>query len=144
MHVKRVDHVGIAVADAEEADGFLQAVLGVDKRREELVEDQGVNTHIFPLAGTKLELLEPVDPDGPVADYLEDHGPGLHHLAVEVADLEKAIETMRERGVEMIDEEPRPGVEDSRIAFCHPRDTQGFLLELVELPDEADVDVLGA
>lgn len=144
MNVKRVHHVGIAVRDVEEAEAFLGDVLGLDKGREELVEDQGINAHLYPLGGAKLEVLESVDPDGPVGRYLEDHGPGMHHLALEVPDIEGAIAAMRERGVEMIDEEPRRGVADHRIAFCHPRDTQGVLLELVEVPPEEEVDVLGA
>lgn len=145
MRVKRVDHLGIAVADVGEAEAFLTEVLGLDKEREERVEGQGVNTHLFPVSGTKLEVLESLDPDGPVARYLEDHGPGIHHLALEVDDVEEAIDWMREQGVEMVDEEPRPGVEDTRIAFCHPRDTHGVLLELVEFPGGAeDLDVLGA
>lgn len=144
MRIKRVDHVGIAVADIDDADAFFQEVLGLEKEREELVEEQGINAHLFPVGGSKLEVLESVDPDGPVARYLEEHGPGIHHLAVEVPDVDEAIATMRERGVEMIDEEPRIGVGDHRIAFCHPRDTQGVLLELVEIPPEDEVDVLGA
>lgn len=144
MRIKRVDHVGIAVADIEEAEAFFRDVLGLEKGREELVEEQGINAHLFPLGGSKLEVLESVDPDGPVARFLEENGPGVHHLAVEVPDVEEAIATMQDRGVEMVDEEPRIGVGGHRIAFCHPRDTQGVLLELVEIPPDEDVDVLGA
>lgn len=145
MRPKRVDHVGIAVRDLDEAKAFLQETLGLDLTHEEVVEDQGVTTYLYPVAGVKLELLESLDPEGPIARFLDDRGPGMHHLAVEVDDVERAIAHMRERGVRMIDETPRPGVEGTRIAFCHPKDTHGILLELVEFPGHIpeEPDVLG-
>ena len=134
MHVKRIDHVGIAVADLAAAKRLYEDLLGLKLTREETVADQGVRTYFYPIAGVKLELLESTTPDGPIARHLEKRGPGMQHLAVEVDDIEAAIRELRAKGIRMLDETPRKGVEDTRIAFVHPKDTHGVLLELVELP----------
>ncbi|HET6403006.1 MAG TPA: methylmalonyl-CoA epimerase [Candidatus Thermoplasmatota archaeon] len=134
MHVKRIDHVGIAVADVAAAKRLYEDLLGLTLTREEVVSDQGVRTYFYPIAGVKLELLESTTPDGPIARHLEKRGPGMQHLAVEVDDIEAAIAELKGKGVRMLDETPRKGVEDTRIAFVHPKDTHGVLLELVELP----------
>lgn len=133
VQVKRIDHMGIAVADLAAAKRLYEDILGLKLTREETVTDQGVRTYFYPVAGVKLELLESITPDGPIARYLEKRGPGLQHLAVEVDDIEAAIAELKAKGVRMIDEVPRKGVEDTRIAFLHPKDTHGVLLELVEL-----------
>lgn len=134
MNVKRIDHVGIAIADVAAAKRVYEDILGLKLTREEVVEDQGVRTLFYPIAGVKLELLESTTPDGPIAKFLEKRGAGLQHVAVEVDDIESAIAELKAKGVRMIDETPRRGVENTRIAFIHPKDTHGVLLELVELP----------
>ncbi|HUR67806.1 MAG TPA: methylmalonyl-CoA epimerase [Candidatus Thermoplasmatota archaeon] len=134
MHIKRIDHVGIAIADVAAAKRLYEDVLGLTLTREEVVSDQGVRTFFYPVAGVKLELLESIAPDGPIARYLEKRGPGMQHLAVEVDDIEGAIAELVAKGIRMLDPTPRKGVEDTRIAFVHPKDTHGVLLELVELP----------
>ena len=134
MNVKRIDHVGIAVSDLAAAKRLYEDLLGLKLTREEVVEEQGVRTHFYPIAGVKLELLESVTPDGPIARHLEKRGPGMQHLAVEVDDIVAAIAELKAKGVRMLDDSPRNGVEGSRIAFVHPKDTHGVLLELVELP----------
>ncbi len=134
MHIKRIDHVGIAIADVAGAKRLYEDVLGLKLTREEVVTEQGVRTYFYPLAGVKLELLESITPDGPIARHIEKRGAGLQHLAVEVADVEGAIREMKAKGIRMLDETPRRGVEGTRIAFVHPKDTHGVLLELVELP----------
>ena len=134
MNVKRIDHVGIAIADVAAAQRVYEDILGLKLTREEVVEDQGVRTLFYPIAGVKLELLESTTPDGPIAKFLEKRGAGLQHVAVEVDDIESAIAELKAKGVRMIDETPRRGVENTRIAFIHPKDTHGVLLELVELP----------
>lgn len=133
MNVKRIDHVGIAIADVAAARKVYEDLLGLTLTREEVVHDQGVRTYFYPVAGVKLELLESITPDGPIARYLEKRGAGMQHLAVEVDDIEAAIAELKAKGVRMLDETPRKGVEDSRIAFVHPKDTHGVLLELVQL-----------
>lgn len=137
MNVKRIDHVGIAIADLAAAKRLYEDVLGLRLTREEVVQDQGVRTYFYPVAGVKLELLESITPDGPIARFLEKRGAGMQHLAVEVDDIEAAIAELKGKGVRMLDETPRKGVEGSRIAFLHPKDTHGVLLELVELPRKA-------
>lgn len=134
VNVKRIDHVGIAIADVAAAKRVYEDLLGLTLTREEVVEEQGVRTYFYPVAGVKLELLESITPDGPVARYLEKRGAGMQHLAVEVDDIVAAIAELKAKGVRMLDETPRRGVEDTRIAFVHPKDTHGVLLELVELP----------
>jgi methylmalonyl-CoA epimerase len=134
VHVKRIDHLGIAIADVAAAKRFYEDVLGLKLTREEVVTDQGVRTYFYPIAGVKLELLESITPDGPIARHIEKRGAGLQHLAVEVDDIVAAIAELKAKGVRMLDETPRKGVENTRIAFVHPKDTHGVLLELVELP----------
>lgn len=139
VNVKRIDHVGIAIADVAAAKRLYEDVLGLKLTREEVVTDQGVRTYFYPVAGVKLELLESIAPDGPIARHIEKRGAGLQHLAVEVDDIEEAIRELKAKGLRMLDEVPRKGVEDTRIAFVHPKDTHGVLLELVELPNKGSV-----
>jgi len=133
VQIKRIDHLGIAVADITEARKVYEDLLGLKLTREEVVTEQGVRTYFYPLAGVKLELLESISPDGPIARHIEKRGAGLQHLAVEVDDIQVAIAELKRKGVRMLDEKPRKGVEGSSIAFVHPKDTHGVLLELVEL-----------
>ena len=137
MNVKRIDHLGIAIADLGAAKRLYEDLLGLKLTHEEVVQEQGVRTYFYPVAGVKLELLESITPDGPIARFLEKRGAGIQHLAVEVDDIEAAIAELKGKGVRMLDETPRKGVEDSRIAFVHPKDTHGVLLELVQLPPKA-------
>ena len=131
MDVERIDHVGIAVEDAAPAREVLEGVFGCEEPTEETVEDQGVRTLIYRLGDAKVELLEPTGPESPIAAHLDKRGEGLHHIALEVDDVEGAIEEVQASELAMIDTEPREGVEDSEIAFVHPKRTFGTLLELV-------------
>jgi methylmalonyl-CoA/ethylmalonyl-CoA epimerase len=133
VNVKRIDHVGIAIADVAAAKKVYEDLLGLKLTRQEIVTDQGVRTYFYPIAGVKLEILESLSPDGPIARHVEKRGAGLQHLAVEVEDIDAAIAELRAKGTRMLDEKPRRGVVGSRIAFVHPKDTHGVLLELVEL-----------
>jgi methylmalonyl-CoA epimerase len=134
MDLCRIDHVGVAVDDEQAARRVLEDQLGCPKPKEELVEEQGVRTLIYKLGDTKIELLIPTREDSPVAKHLDKRGEGLHHLALEVDDVSGAIDELETTGLELIDHEPRPGVEDSEIAFIHPGETFGTLLELVAFP----------
>lgn len=134
MELDRLDHVGVAVEDEQRARAVLEDVLGCPEPREETVEEQGVRTLIYRLGDAKIELLVPTSEDSPIARHLEKRGEGLHHLALEVDDVEDAIEHVRSSELSMIDTEPREGVEDSAIAFVHPEGTFGTLLELVSFP----------
>ena len=129
--IKKIDHIGIAVNNIEEAVKLYTDVLGLKLKDVEVVADQKVKTAIIPVGESKIELLESTDPDGVIAKYIERRGEGLHHLALEVSNLQDALDTLAKQGVALIDQKPRNGVENTRIAFLHPKGTK-VLIELVE------------
>jgi methylmalonyl-CoA epimerase len=129
--IKKINHIGIAVNSIEEAVKLYTDVLGLKVQDIEVVADQKVKTAIIPVGESKIELLETTAPEGVIAKYIEKRGEGLHHLALEVSDIKEALEALTKQGVALIDEKPRKGVENTRIAFLHPKGTK-ILLELVE------------
>lgn len=134
MNILRVDHVGIAVNNLEETLKFYEDVLELKCEGTEVVEDQKVKVAFLPVGDTELELLESTCEDGPIAKFIAKNGGrgGIQHVAVRVDDIEKAIEDVKEKGYKMIDEKPRYGAGNAKIAFCHPKGTDGVLLELSE------------
>lgn len=122
-----LDHVGVAVASIEEAAPLFELITGHARSPVEEIESQGVNVAFV----GPVELLEPRGPDTPVGRFLEQRGPGLHHLAFRTADIRGQLERLREEGLELVDEEPRPGARGHLVAFLHPRSTAGVLMELV-------------
>ena len=129
--IKKINHIGIAVNSIEETVKLYTDVLGLKLKGVEVVADQKVKTAIIPVGESKIELLESTDPDGVIAKYIERRGEGIHHLALEVSNLQDALDTLAKQGVALIDEKPRNGVEDTKIAFLHPKGTK-VLIELVE------------
>ena len=129
--VNYIDHVGIAVKDIEKVLEFFNRVFGAAKAEVESLPDQGVRATLIEVGQTRLELLEPLTADSPVGRFLERHGEGLHHLALNVTDLPSKLSILEERGLELVDREPREGLSGS-IAFIHPRSVFGILTELVE------------
>jgi len=129
--IKKVNHIGIAVNSIKDAIKLYTDVLGLEVKGIEILEEQKVRTAIIPVGETKIELIESTDPEGLIAQYIERRGEGLHHIALEVSDIESTLETLKKRGIPLIDEKPRTGVENSRIAFLHPKATKA-LLEIVE------------
>lgn len=129
--IKKINHIGIAVNSIEEAVKLYTDVLGLKLKDVVVVADQKVKTAIIPVGESKIELLESTDPEGVIAKYIERRGEGLHHLALEVSNLQDALDTLAKQGVALIDEKPRNGVEGTRIAFLHPKGTK-VLIELVE------------
>ena len=129
--IKKINHIGIAVNSIEEAVKLYTDVLGLKLKDVVVVADQKVKTAIIPVGESKIELLESTDPEGVIAKYIERRGEGLHHLALEVSNLQDALDTLAKQGVALIDEKPRKGVENTRIAFLHPKGTK-VLIELVE------------
>jgi methylmalonyl-CoA/ethylmalonyl-CoA epimerase len=125
-----VDHIGIAVKSIDDALKFWEAGLGIKCTGVEEVTEQKVKTAVLPVKDTEVELLEPTADDSPVAKFIEKKGEGIHHLAIRVDDLEKALSEMKELGVRLIDEKPRRGAGGAMIAFIHPSATGGVLLEL--------------
>lgn len=128
----RLEHVAIAVDDLEAAVTVYRAVLGRPDSGRELVESEGVRIAFFDLGGARLELMEPTAEDTAVGRFLQRRGPGLHHIALEVADIEAALERCRAAGLRSVGEAPRSGGGGGRVAFLHPGGTGGVLLELTE------------
>ncbi|MFN2485595.1 MAG: methylmalonyl-CoA epimerase [Acidimicrobiia bacterium] len=132
MLVYNLDHVGIAVRDLESAIAAYGDKYGVEPLHREVVESQGVEEALLPIGGSFVQLLQPVDSDSPVARFLEKRGEGLHHVAYAVLDIDAALAHLRAGGAKLIDETPRVGGRGARIAFVHPADLAGTLMELVE------------
>ena len=130
--ITRINHIGIAVNNIDQALKLYTEVLGLSLKEIEVVEEQRTRTAILPVGESKIELLESTDPEGPIAKYIEKFGEGMHHLALEVSDIEDALSKISQSGIPLIDETPRKGVENTRIAFLHPRGTGRVLLELVQ------------
>ena len=128
----KINHLGIATKGIEEALKFWQDSLGLEQTHTEIVEDQKVRVAMLPIGESRIELLEPTSEDSPISKFLEKRGGGIHHIAVEVEDIEAALRQMKEQGARLIDEKPRVGADKCLIAFVHPAASGGVLLELVQ------------
>jgi methylmalonyl-CoA epimerase len=128
----QIDHIGIAVDDLEQAVERYRGLLGGEPVHRETVADQGVEEVLFAVGESFVQLLGPLGADTPVGTFLARRGPGIHHVAYRVDDLEAELATLRTGGARLIDEAPRPGSRDTLIAFVHPRSTGGVLMELVQ------------
>jgi len=124
-----LDHIGIAVESIAESRRPYEA-MGLTVEGEEEVPGQGVRVAFLPVGDERLELLEPTTPDSPIARHLARRGPGLHHICLKVTDIRRSMAELRERGFELLSEEPQPGAHGCLVAFVHPRSTGGVLLEL--------------
>ena len=132
--LNKIYHLGYAVEDIEAASRFYRENFGAEPTESEVVGEQGIIAAMFRVGESMVELVQPTGPDTPVGRFLARRGEGFHHVAYEVDDLEAALRELKQNGVEIIDEEPRVGAGDTRMAFVHPRSTFGVLTELVELP----------
>jgi len=132
MKIKHIDHIGIAVKSIEDGKKFFADILGLKFEKTEVIEEQKVKTGFFPITDSELELLESTKPDGPVAKFIEARGQGVQHIAFRVENLDEALAELKEKGVRLIDQEPRKGAGGARIAFIHPKETSGVLVELCE------------
>ncbi|NLS79725.1 MAG: methylmalonyl-CoA epimerase [Chloroflexi bacterium] len=130
--IGRIAHIGIAVKSIAEAERFYVQGLGIELDHTEDVPEQGVKVAFLPTGESELELLEPLSEASPVAKFLEKRGEGIHHICLEVADIEAALSQLAAQGAELIDKAPRRGAEGKRVAFIHPRSAHGVLIELVE------------
>src|SRR5215212_5382947 len=128
----KINHLGIATKGIDEALEFWQDALGLENVHTETVEDQKVRVAMLPIGESRIELLEPTSDDSPISKFLEKRGPGIHHIAIEVEDIEASLNTLKEKGMRLIDEKPRTGAEGCLVAFIHPSSTKGVLLELVQ------------
>ena len=138
MRNKKVEHIGIAVKNLDETMSFYDDVLGLEKLSVETVESQGVNIAFFKTGETKIELLEPINDDSPIAKFIDKRSEGIHHMAIEVEDIEAKIEDMKEKGAKFIGNKPTEGADDMKVIFVHPKSTNGVLLELCEPMKEED------
>ena len=127
-----IDHVGVAVQEIESALPFYRDVLGMALVHRETIDEQGVDAALLDVGDGHIELIAPLGPDTGVARFLERRGPGLHHVAYRVADIDAALATLAGAGVRLIDEQPRTGIRRSRVAFVHPGGTGGVLTEIVQ------------
>lgn len=132
MKILKIDHLGIAVNDIEQAKKFWSDILGLHFEGAETVAEQRVTTAFFPVGESEVELLESTSPDGPVAKFIEKKGTGFQHVAFRVENIDDALSELKEKGIQLIDQVPRIGAGGARIAFLHPKATGGILVELCE------------
>ena len=132
--LKKINHVAIAVKDLEEATLFYQNVLGLNLSGVEVVTAQKTKVGFLKIGESNIELVQPTELDSPLTKFLETKGPGIHHLCLEVDDIEAEIKALLGKGATMIDQKPRSGAHGSKVAFLHPKSSNGVLIELVELP----------
>ncbi len=132
----RIDHVGVAVEQLDEALELYRDSFQLELAHREVVEEQGVEAVLLDVGENHVELLAPLGPDTPVGKFLAKNGPGLHHVAYQVEDIDSTLDSLKEAGLRLIDEQPRTGIRGSRVAFMHPRSTAGVLTEIVQ-PAEA-------
>jgi methylmalonyl-CoA/ethylmalonyl-CoA epimerase len=132
MKILKIDHLGIAVNSIDDGKAFWSDVLGLAFEGAETVAEQKVTTAFFPVGESEVELLESTAPDGPVAKYIEKRGQGIQHVAFRVENIEEALAELKEKGVKLIDQEPRIGAGGAKIAFLHPKATNGVLVELCQ------------
>jgi methylmalonyl-CoA epimerase len=128
----KINHLGIATKGIDEALSFWSQALGLENIHTEVVEDQKVRVAMLPIGESRIELLEPTSTDSPISKFLEKRGGGIHHIAIEVEDINLALARLKENGVRLIDESPRIGAEGCLVAFVHPSSANGVLLELVQ------------
>ena len=132
MKILKIDHLGIAVNSIEDGKKFWTDVLELKFEGSETVAEQKVTTGFFPVGESEVELLESTASDGPVAKYIEKRGEGIQHVAFRVENIEEALEELKIKGIKLIDEKPRIGAGGAKIAFLHPKSTNGVLVELCE------------
>ncbi|MFL5839524.1 MAG: methylmalonyl-CoA epimerase [Thermoleophilaceae bacterium] len=128
----RIDHIGVAVEDLDDAIDLYRERFGMAEQYREVVEQQGVEAVMLEVGEGHVELLSPLGPDTAVGKFLASRGPGLHHVAYQTSDIDSALEQVRAAGLQLIDERPRVGIRGTRVAFLHPKATGGVLTELVE------------
>jgi len=128
----RIDHIGVAVEDLDASLHLYAEVLGMPVVHRETVTEQGVEAILLDVGENHVELLAPLGPDTPVGKFLAKKGPGLHHVAYQVADIEATLSALKAAGTRLIDETPRIGIRNSRVAFVHPASTGGVLTEIVQ------------
>ncbi len=128
----RIDHIGVAVEEIDAALELYRDSFELEVAHREVVEEQGVEAVLLDVGENHVELIAPLSPDTPVGKFLAKQGPGLHHVAYQVSDIDATLDALKRAGMRLIDERPRTGIRGSRVAFVHPRATAGVLTEIVE------------
>jgi methylmalonyl-CoA/ethylmalonyl-CoA epimerase len=128
----RIDHIGVAVAEIDASLDLYRRLFELDVAHREVVSEQGVEAALLDVGENHVELLAPLGPDTPIGKFLASKGPGLHHVAYQVSDIDAVLAALKDAGAELIDQRPRTGIRDSRVAFLHPRATGGVLTEIVQ------------
>jgi methylmalonyl-CoA epimerase len=128
----KIDHIGIAVKSLSDAIKVYEEAMGLKVTGYDQVDDQGVRVAMLNIGESRIELLEPTGPDSPIEKFMTKRGEGIHHIAVQVDNIEQTLERLKAAGVRLVDSVPRRGAHNTRIAFIHPSSTHGVLLELVE------------
>ena len=134
--IKKINHIAMAVKDLDQAAKFYQNTLGLPLSGIEVVAEQKTKVGFLKIGESNIELVQPAEPGSPLDKFLETRGPGIHHICLEVDDLEAEIKSLLDKGAVMIDQKPRLGAHHSKVAFIHPKSSNGILIELVELPKE--------
>ncbi len=132
--IKKINHIAIAVNNVEEAAKFYKDVMGLTLSGVEVVPAQKTKVGFLKIGESNIELVEPAETDSPLVKFLEAKGQGIHHICFEVNDVEAEVKTYLEKGATMVDQKPRPGAHNTKVAFVHPKSSGGVLIELCELP----------
>ena len=130
--MEKLEHIGIAVKNMEEANKLFSRLLGRESYKLEEVPSEGVTTSFFEVGGVKIELLEATNENSPIARFIEKRGEGIHHLAFEVTDIKESLKKYRDNGFELVNAEPKKGADNKLIFFLHPKSTNGVLIELCQ------------
>jgi methylmalonyl-CoA/ethylmalonyl-CoA epimerase len=130
--MRKIEHIGIAVADLEKSNELFNRLLGKEHYKTESVEGEGVETSFFQIGDTKVELLQATRHDSPIAKYLEKKSEGVHHIAFDVEDIHAEVKRLKEAGFEILNETPKQGADNKLVVFLHPRSTNGVLVELCQ------------
>ncbi len=128
----KIEHIGIAVKDLEAANALYESLLGFAPYKQEVVPSEGVTTSFFQTGDSKVELLMATDPNSPIAKYIEKRGEGLHHLAFAVEDIDREVQRLVKAGFQVLNEQPKPGADNKRVVFLHPKGAHGVLVELCQ------------
>ncbi len=130
--INKIDHIGVAVENISDAKKMYEDILGLKVTDIEEVVDQKVKVAFIPIGESEFELLESTDPEGPITKYIAKKGQGIQHIALQVDNIENALQDFKNKGVKLIDEKPRYGAGGAKIAFLHPKSTNGILIEICE------------
>jgi len=130
--IKKIDHIGIAVKDLEGAMSIYRDIFGLEFKGTETIKEQKITLATFSIGGVKIELIKPTHPDGSIEKFINKRGEGIHHIAYRVENIDKSLKELSGKGITLIDEKSRIGADGAKIAFIHPKDMKGVLIELVE------------